>query len=636
MSVKSPPEKPTSRDEMTREWLCGGILAAAFVLFASLSWRTWPDILVDFGHELYVPWRLSVGDVLYRDIAWVMGPLSQYANSWLFRLFGVSLTTLIVANLVLLAGIIAMLYYLLRQCGTRWSATCACLFFLAVFAFGQYSMIGNYNYVCPYRYDMTHGLVLGLVNLLCLVRFGRTQQIVWLAAAGLCLGLLSLTKVEMTLAACLTTAAALPLFAWQTRSEASAGDIASEGLSSSLLQRLSAMGYWWGVIVTAALVPMAIAVVTLSSSLGWTGSINHIFRQYQLIFVPEASGGSGFYRAILGWDRPTENLLNSAFATVIVLAVAVAAYVLEMMAGRTARANVWAGILGVTVAFCGLFFMTAKDWHALPESLPLLLPPVILFAGRRALRAPTGTDSILFLLAIYGLGLLAKISLRVSWGHYGFVLAMPGALVLIHVSLHTIPTGFSRYHGTGRFFQATMAGLLTACGLSLAWSWIQIDQIKAVAVGEQGDKFYADAHYDGRTLPTLNTLNYLKNAIQADESLVVFPEGVMLNYLLRKRNPTPYLLFNPWESSVHGGDDHIADAVIQAAPDYAVIVTMDMTIHGRGNFGSPEFGGRIVQFLNAHYDVVHQEMSNEGLGGEFVSTVFKRREKPKPTVGTSR
>ena len=60
---------------------CSMCDAAAFALFAVLSWRTWPDILVDFGQELYVPWRLTQGEALYRDIAWVGGPLSQYGNA---------------------------------------------------------------------------------------------------------------------------------------------------------------------------------------------------------------------------------------------------------------------------------------------------------------------------------------------------------------------------------------------------------------------------------------------------------------------------------------------------------------------------------------------------------------------------
>ena len=40
-----------------------------------------------FGRELYVPWQLTQGKVLYRDIESIFGPLSPYLNALWMRLF---------------------------------------------------------------------------------------------------------------------------------------------------------------------------------------------------------------------------------------------------------------------------------------------------------------------------------------------------------------------------------------------------------------------------------------------------------------------------------------------------------------------------------------------------------------------
>ncbi|MDB5338779.1 MAG: 4-amino-4-deoxy-L-arabinose transferase and related glycosyltransferase of family [Planctomycetaceae bacterium] len=626
MPAPLPLDSHKRRRELTHEWICAGSLSAAFVLLTIVSWRTWPDLLVDFGQELYVPWRLSVGDVLYRDVAWVTGPLSQYFNALLFRLFGVSLTTLIAVNLMLLAGVVAMLYFIFRQCGTRWSATYAGLFFLAVFAFGQYSLIGNYNYVCPYRHDITHGLILGLVNLLCLAKFGSTRRMAWLAASGIALGLLFLTKIEMTLAACLTTAAALPVFAFQTvklaRDDAPAP---STTATSNVMPRLRNVVYWSGIVAAAAVLPIAIAVSALAGSLGWTDSLRQTFTQYRIALSPELSTSTGFYRAVAGSDRPAESFIEMLLMTVIVLAAVITGYVAEHILGRLKRDHIWAPVSGLTVAFCGMVLVSFPDWQAVPTCLPLLLVPVIVFTLRNALRDSDASTTMLLLMAIYGLGLLPKMLLNVAWDHYGFVLAMPGTLVLIHVALHTIPVRLQGQGRTGRCFQAIALGLLTACALTLALSWIRIDKAKRAPIGNKGDLYYAEPRQDSRTLPTMNALDYLRKHLQADETLIVFPNGVMFNYLLRSRNPTPYIMFNPWESDVHGGENRIADTVIAAAPDYAVVVTMDMSLHGRGNFGSPEFGWRISQFLVERYDVVFQDVAQGGVAGEFAAVIFKRR-----------
>src|SRR3954471_958957 len=48
-------------------------LCLLFVIAATLTWRKWSDLLVDFGSQLYIPWRLARGAVLYRDIHYITG-----------------------------------------------------------------------------------------------------------------------------------------------------------------------------------------------------------------------------------------------------------------------------------------------------------------------------------------------------------------------------------------------------------------------------------------------------------------------------------------------------------------------------------------------------------------------------------
>jgi hypothetical protein len=615
------------RTDLSRELLSLGTLTAAFALFAALSWRTWPDILVDFGQELYVPWRLTEGDALYRDIAWVGGPLSQYGNALLFRLFGVSLTTIIVANLALLAAVVGMLYGFFRRCGTRVSATIVGLFFLAVFAFAQYGLIGNYNYLCPYRHEITHGLALGLINLHCLLQFGRTRRTMWLGAAGLCLGSLSLIKVELALAALLTTGAALLLFTWQGRYAATdSGGSGRKPAVHAAWKGTVRVARWSATLVSIATVPMLLTVAGLAQSIGWLGAIRGTFVQYRLVLDPKLSSQTGFYRTVAGWDQPFENLYNVGFWTAIVSGALMAGHLLEVAFGRW-RCPVWAATsLGIVIAYGGLGFVTQTEWLDVSACLPVLLLPVIGMTLFRAVsETRPGPNSWLCLAAIFSLGLLPKIMLRVGWSHYGFALAMPGTLVIVHVAVHAIPAWWREHRRSGRWFQAIAVGVFAGSALSLVYSWARIDRLKTVAVGEGGDRFYSVPDYDGRTLPTVQTLAYLKVHVRADDTLVVFPNGCMLNYLLRMRNPTPFLMFSPWEFQAHGGDQLVTDSIVRAAPDYAVIVTMDLRIHGRGNFGDPEFGGEIRKFLDEYYEVVDVQASQGGVDGPFSSTVLKRR-----------
>ena len=176
--------------------LAVAVLAAAFAVLARWTWDAWPDPLVDFGRELYVPWRLSTGEVLGRDVAWFSGPLSQHVNAFLFRAAGVSLSTLVGANLLVLALLTGLWWSLLRGLAGTLAATAAALVLLCVFGFAQLVGIGNYNFVTPYSHEVTHGMLLASAALCCLRRFDARRDAFSLAAAGLALGLCFLTKVE--------------------------------------------------------------------------------------------------------------------------------------------------------------------------------------------------------------------------------------------------------------------------------------------------------------------------------------------------------------------------------------------------------------------------------------------------------
>src|SRR5580693_2451809 len=105
-------------------WLGGAAVATCLALLTLYTWRKWGDILVDFGLQLYVPWKLSTGAVLYRDVAYLTGgPLSQYYHALLFRVFGVSLLTIIVSNLVILALLVALIYKSFYRISDAWTAT---------------------------------------------------------------------------------------------------------------------------------------------------------------------------------------------------------------------------------------------------------------------------------------------------------------------------------------------------------------------------------------------------------------------------------------------------------------------------------------------------------------------------------
>src|SRR5258708_1102098 len=153
-SAEEPPKLPKPYERfrwISSEWAGLLIVVATYGVGAWLTWRKWPDLLVDFGEQLYLPWRISAGSVLYRDVMYLTGgPLSQYYHAALFKVFGVSFLTLIVSNLGIGLGLWVLMYRRFLACSNALTATTICAGVALVLAFGQYSDIGNYNFVTPY------------------------------------------------------------------------------------------------------------------------------------------------------------------------------------------------------------------------------------------------------------------------------------------------------------------------------------------------------------------------------------------------------------------------------------------------------------------------------------------------------
>ena len=105
-----------------RVWEAAGLLVLALLAayFLRVSWRKWPDPIVDVGPQWYDIWRVSLGAAPYHDFLWNYGPLSLLLNGLLFKCFGPGMMVLVTANLAVYGGIVALAYLAFRRRGAGW------------------------------------------------------------------------------------------------------------------------------------------------------------------------------------------------------------------------------------------------------------------------------------------------------------------------------------------------------------------------------------------------------------------------------------------------------------------------------------------------------------------------------------
>lgn len=530
------------------------------------TWGTWPDVLRGFGGELALAWRLSEGDVLYRDVAHPNGPLSAYANSIVFLVFGPSVKTLVLANLAVIAGIAYLLDRLLERIAGAFAAAAGVVVFLTLFAFAQFEVIGSANYVSPYSHEMTHGVFLSLLAMAALPRWMEDRRPRRIAAIGFLVGLAFLTSVEISLALGAAIVLGLAL-----------GFVADpRGIVRSLL-----------LFAGCAAAPAAVSFLLLATAMhpgqAWRGILG-AWPDFRIEF-----------------DRPAQNGTLLLVQAGWWLAPLLPAALLALAWRRRGRkgGSVIPLVFGAVLAAAALIVLRlpGKTWTELARPLPLFAALALCgviaalirardeAARRRAILAST--------FALFALAMLARRILHARIGAEGFALAMPATMVVVAALVGWVPSLLDRLGGRGAFLRGAAIGVLGVAVSAHRAIQRTFLETKTVTVGEGADAFLADfrGSFVNAAVDVVRT--------KPGATLAVMPEGAMINFLARARMRTKQVDYLPPEFAREGEEAILAD-MQRSPPDLVAIVHQSTAEYGPTWFGE-DYGQEVTAFVREHY-----------------------------------
>jgi hypothetical protein len=178
---------------------------------------------------------------------------------------------------------------------------------------------------------------------------------------------------------------------------------------------------------------------------------------------------------------------------------------------------------------------------------------------------------------------------------------MPAFLLFIWFFTGYVPRWLIAHGMRGNIFKAFM---MIFIGVIIVHHMLISDKIygvKKYSVGEGHDKFYAFVpQINSQGLAVSHFLEWARE-LHADATFVVLPEGVMLNYLSRKANPTKYINFMVPEMRVFGQGNILSD-FMDKKPDFIVLVHKDTSEYGEDFFGRDyRYGKSIMDWINLNY-----------------------------------
>jgi hypothetical protein len=558
-----------------------GILILGWTL---LSWRRWPDLLIDYGRELYVPWRLSEGQVLYRDLAYHFGPLSARIGAALFRMLGAGGDTLFAANLLLCAAATLLTYALSLRWLPRIDALAVAACFPCLLGFSHLQEVGNYNFICPYSQPLTHGLLLAILAACCVILFLNGRGAGWMVAAHALLALAFLCKPETFVAAAAAVAAG-----WWC-----AG-------------RLNMLAGWriWSRVAScagAALLPLAGAAILHPIDGSAVSEVSAWLTPYRLIAGMTPAAGH-FYEQISGLHAPLRSLAH------VVLITAAECAALIFLAGAvrllTRMSALWRGAgLLAWAALCAAAFMFIPRtlWLSLPRALPVVMIVLIVVQFRRVRAGGEGArrGAALLVLAVPAAALLLKIALRVQLDHYGFALAGPATLISAGLALGVLPRALA---GTTGGCTLSRAAVWMALATVVAWHSATSARhyaLKTTPCGSGRDLLFADGQdRRGRNRVLIEAIEYVERHVPAGAGLAALPDWALLNYTTRRVNPGRFHTVNPFDVHLFGERTILADLQTHP-PEYIALCARDTTELGAAFFGR-DYAKEIYAWILQNY-----------------------------------
>ena len=587
-----------------------GLLGSLFLAMAWWSWRKWPDILVDFGRELYLPWQIADGQIFYRDVVHLFGPFSAHLNALLFRLFGVSFSVVVLANLAILAGMLAVVYDFLHRACSRMTAFAGCALIILVFAFSQYVVVGNYNFVSPYAHEATHGIVLSVVMLHQLWRFSvERSRKQWIVAA-IAFGCTFLTKAEIFTSASLALVSFFVLMSRDPRRPENLPLLAAK-------------------FMLVAFVPTAAFGIYFSVQMPPGDAWRALWLPYSILLNTDLVGTT-FYKEGMGLDNIGRHSVEMFFQAVFFLAVIAVAMLLSRWHTRSTdrpiqRAMCTAGLMGVITT--ALLTRVYSIGFCLPVLTALSAGVFLKDYLQSAAADSTQKDHLLalFTWAVFSLSLQGKILFNSILYHYGFYLSMPAVVLICIMLVWYLPTWLDVRQAGGATFQKAMLIMLAVLAGQYLYVGNQYYRVKNLPVGSDQDRVITyDAGIDPRGPAVRKALSWLKLHLDQNETFLAVPEGIMLNYLSKKVNPTRYTNMMPPEMLVFG-EKAMLEEIKADPPDYCLVVHNNPAGYGVGFFGEdPNYGRQIMGWIRQNYRQVKLIGSEPLKDDRFGIRILKR------------
>lgn len=150
------------------------------------------NLIIDCGREAYYPTQILLGKILYKDILNIYGPFSYILNALLFKIFGANLNVLYIAGCVCSFLITTLIYLIGKRFLPAFLSFSIAIFTVCIGVITPYLS----NFIFPYSYAMLYGLTSFLISIWFLLKYESNKKTSFIYLSSLFAGVCIVNKYE--------------------------------------------------------------------------------------------------------------------------------------------------------------------------------------------------------------------------------------------------------------------------------------------------------------------------------------------------------------------------------------------------------------------------------------------------------
>lgn len=542
------------------------------------------SIIIDFGREASIPEEILNGKILYKDIFNIFGPLSYQINALFYAIFGINLKTLYFAGFLNASLIIAMLYYLSRLFTSKGISWIICLFIISSCFFNP----NVFNYIASYSYAITYAFSSFLCSVLFLILYLKRSKDAFLSFSWFFIGISFITKYEY-----------FPYLLFL--------------LLITLIKKPSDKKYFIINLASFLIIPFISFSVLFLQGL----NIHEFLQQIKLIknfsLSPSLnyfySNNAGLYPQRLFWSADFYVFKNEFIYSGGLLTFLYLFFIMER------QKYLQKFLCLILILFCGykyFYFLVFSPFIFcwLPLST-LILFIILTIKYKHIIFKNILEDNIGIYLIFVLIALLASLKsfFFLNFLSYG-VFALP-LLVMVNSIFITeyLPKWFN-------FLDKSVlekSFIIIALGASISYlGKLHYNFMNDFALNTNKGVIYGKKNI---VTPTHELIDYINKNLKPNDSILVIPEGIMINFLTS--HPTKTIYYSTMTPYIETfGEDKIVNDIKKERPEY-IVINNRISPEYNHKYICTDYGFQICKYVKTSYSKV------TSFGEQFKLTLFK-------------